>query len=557
MRALSALSVAVAAACVWAGAAEPAAAQRTLYTIGGTSIEGHLGHGLAALDDVDGDQVPDFAAAAPGRSVIVFSGVDGHVIRSHTAPSLHSLFGQSLASADVDGDGLRDLLVGAPGLLLVPFGFGGFTYASTPGQVYAYSGADGELLQVHDEPDGIDFEFGWAVSGIRDVDGDDHDDILVGAPANYFTINQAPGKAYLLSGRTGQLLQEWSGELVGDEFGCAVASLGDVDGDTISDVAIGARQGGYVGVYSGLTGARIAGFADPALPIGESVAGVGDVDADGVPDLLAGTGALAGEGVARVVSGATGKPLQEFFALHAGGFENGGFGAPVTPGGDIDGDGVNDVLIGSVHRAAVSVFSGRTGGHLNTLGSREIVPPGFTTFVGGCAVVIGDVNADGIHDIAMGEPFAADAGSAKGRIHVIAGGEWPWEDMAGGVAGSGAFVPPLRGIGTLAHGSFLELWTWPSELRRRLPAFGDGIVHGRVILGAVAGNKPFKGGVLVPSPDVHVPFAILGGFIDRLVNVEIPAGLPPGFSFYVQALYLDPGAPGRLAMSNALQATIP
>ncbi|MBI4719416.1 MAG: FG-GAP repeat protein [Planctomycetes bacterium] len=128
---------------------------------------------------------------------------------------------------------------------------------------------------------------------------DGFDDIVVGA---FFAGGETPyddnGRAYVFAGPDGAELWRWEGELFGSYFGFSVAGPGDVTGDGVPDVAVGAY--GYRGpagygsgrtyAFSGATGERVW-YADGEAALdtfGYAIAGVGDIDADGLADIVAG-----------------------------------------------------------------------------------------------------------------------------------------------------------------------------------------------------------------------------------------------------------------------------
>ena len=117
---------------------------------------------------------------------------------------------------------------------------GGSPYA---GAAYVFSGATGELLHEwlgDDDPSGD--EFGVAVDGAGDVDGDGHADLIVGA---LYAGESDVGAAYAFSGATGELLRVWimPDQSPGlDLFGASVGGAGDVNADGFDDVIIGAYK---------------------------------------------------------------------------------------------------------------------------------------------------------------------------------------------------------------------------------------------------------------------------------------------------------------------------
>jgi len=110
---------------------------------------------------------------------------------------------------------------------------------------------------------------------------------------------------------------------------------------------------------------------------------------------------------------------------------------------------------------------------------------------------------------------------------------------------AGAFSPTLTGSGSLAAGAGFQL------AFAGLPPF----TSGTLIVGVSLLNAPFKGGVLVPHPDLLLPIPTLGGSL--MLSQAMPPGLPPGTSIYLQLWTHDAGAPAGVCATNALQLTTP
>lgn len=151
-------------------------------------------------------------------------------VLSIRSPARRDLFGVANAGAgDLDGDGFDGLLIGAP---LAGQGL------KNHGAVYASSGATGaELLMVSGF--GQKSYFGRAVAGAGDVDGDGVPDLLA-AGWIHSELGVAYGRVYLLSGADGQVFRTITSFEVEDGFGYTVASMGDLTGDSVPEIAIAA-----------------------------------------------------------------------------------------------------------------------------------------------------------------------------------------------------------------------------------------------------------------------------------------------------------------------------
>jgi hypothetical protein len=121
-----------------------------------------------------------------------------------------------------------------------------------------------------------------------------------------------------------------------------------------------------------------------------------------------------------------------------------------------------------------------------------------------------------------------------------------WFDLGAGLPGT-AGAPVLTGDGALAGGDPISL-----VLTGALPNSSAAL-----IIGFSALDAPFKGGTLVPNPDLLILGLPTGPAGQLALNGVWPVGLPPGFSLYIQDWVVDSGGPAGLAASNALRAVTP
>lgn len=351
----------------------------------------NFGVSVAVAGDVDGDGFADLLVGAAGSDgsrgfAYVYPGsvsgisADRYLRLSDDRGAGDDWFGAAVAGAgDVDGDGFADLLIGASGASR-----GGTNW----GVAYVFHGGpegpDRARPRILRLGSASDYDhFGYAVTSAGDVDGDGYDDIAIGSPGVDLAGERAGtdrGAVFVFHGSADGVLGVVASRLEApvpvdhDRFGYAVAAAGDLDGDGRGDLIVGAPgadnlldDGGTVYVYRGDEGGlgetAAAVLHDPRTEVfdrfGTSVAGAGDIDGDGFADVLVGT---SGHQRGRLLvyhggrEGVLPRPAMTIRDPLGDGYNE--FAESVAGAGDINGDGLDDIVIGASGADNGGVFRG-------------------------------------------------------------------------------------------------------------------------------------------------------------------------------------------------------
>jgi hypothetical protein len=425
-------------------------------------------------------------------SVLDLTTINGSNGFTISSSGYYELAGSSVASAgDINGDGFADVIVGAPGKALgwytdyaayVIFGHG---HEDTPGAsristdylrpTEGFRIILAGALGGYEGPEG-----GFAVSSAGDFNGDGFGDLMVSAPSYSSAGAEEKGATYVVFGKAGGFTDvtlgttassDWiriDGAAADDYSGHSIAALGDINGDGFGDVLIGSPYADADGrwasgisyvVYGNASGANIdlASFdaSDGFRIIGEqfgaaghSVSAAGDVNGDGITDLIIGAPDNDVAGVYRTgstylvfgsnsggdVDLATLTPSQ---GVRLDGEEVSESGFSVASAGDINGDGLADLIIGAPDASpngreeagSAFVIFGKTSGWSNV--DLANLSPGDGFRIDGAAAgdnagysvsSAGDFNGDGFADLIIGAPYADSAGGTNpGSAYVIFG----------------------------------------------------------------------------------------------------------------------------------------
>lgn len=478
------------------------------FVLTGAVFNDNLGASLSAVGDINGDGFDDFAVTqnntgndTAAKIAVVFGkangipasfkadtldGTNGFAVKGATrAPELRDEFNAVSGPGDLNGDGIDDLVIG--------LGNSKVGTKSQAGQVFVVYGKNTTFAAEISLTD-IDGSNGFRIDGAEkflligealggkgrgDFNNDGKADLLIGSRTSGVTVvfGQAsnfthPFDLSTLDGSNGFVISKAAAN---DGSGNALAPAGDVNGDGIDDIIMGARQGAVGGTSSagaayvvfgsatpfpatfdpatldGTNGFAITGTDMAFSGTGTSVDGAGDFNGDGIDDVIIGTPGGAQPGRADVIFGSnSGFPatlsLNDVDASN--GFTLMGdrtgtqfvagdrLGNAVSGIGDVNGDGVSDVLVGAEgvgpfannQNGAAYVVFGASSGLPASLGATDLngnnglqLGGGNTGDTAGGSISSSDINNDGFSDIIIGARGQDGGAQSGGAAYVVFG----------------------------------------------------------------------------------------------------------------------------------------
>ncbi|MDY6786371.1 MAG: FG-GAP-like repeat-containing protein, partial [Cyanobacteriota bacterium] len=377
------------------------------------------------IGDINGDGLDDIIVGDPtadggvrGKTYVIYGDSSGSLATDVTNiptgagftivnGNSSNLLGWSVSSGDINGDGIDDVIIGDPGAnggngeVRVVFGQNSFS------PLVDLSNPLGVSVAIINDSSSSGSQLGASV-GTGDINGDDKDDIIIGAVG----ANSGAGKTYIVSGdaltspfdlntldgNNGFALEGASGS-PGELLGTRVSSIGDINGDSYDDFGVTAPSGSSTQRTYVVFGKP--SFSNPLQTI---------------PDIVNGNGTNG---------------------FYIDGLNNDDFQfEAISAAGDINGDGIDDFLIaepyadtnGLNNSGQVYVVYGRTDGFGSSLDLSSLEPNdgfavdlddlGVDDLTGLSVSDAGDVNGDGLNDFLIGAP---GANGGDGKVYVVLG----------------------------------------------------------------------------------------------------------------------------------------
>ncbi len=466
-----------------------------------------LGFSVSGIGNINGDEYEDILIGAPGCAALAFtvcksidpSGGDVSyvVYGSANLPSVIDLSildksmgftirggkgksnsGYSVSSAgDINADGYDDIIIGEPqdftvaGKAYVVFG----KNSKFPNDIELnnLTLSDGFTIYGFNAGD----KTGYSVSRAGNVNKDKYDDIIIGAPGNQ---TSSSGKSYIIFGNRTDYLHDIQlanltlsqgltiyGANKGDRSGWSVSGAGDINKDGYADVIIGAPKAySYKGVSYVIFGSNTLSDINLNEPIngfsitgkefygwsGFSVSNAGDVNNDKCSDVIIGAPyGKAREGISYVVFG-----CREFANIDLSDSANDRWisifgidtfdysGISVSTAGDVNGDKINDIIIGAPGSSYAGISYVIFGSEniqnikLEDLSEKiehdskgfAIIGADYNDKFGFSVSNAGDIDKDGYSDLVVGAPGGGSQGFHNGLSYIVYGDKMPKEDKS-------------------------------------------------------------------------------------------------------------------------------
>jgi hypothetical protein len=420
------------------------------WTAEGNQADAIFGYPVSTAGDVNGDGYSDVIVSAEnydndlqneGRIYVYHGSSSGLSVNANwvvEGNQSEAQFGNSVSTAgDVNGDGYSDIIIGA-----LTFDNG----ETDEGKIFIHYGSASGLSITPDwsfESNMPGAYLGWRVYTAGDVNGDGYSDIIAGAP--YYL---GSGRVYGFHGSSVGFSStpDWivDSDQTASEFGEAVSTAGDVNGDGYSDVIVGAclydnpedKEGKafvYHGSASGLSTSPAWTYESdqPGAEFGLWVSTAGDVNGDGYSDVISTAWYYDDEefdeGKAFLFHGSAAGLSAPISWTAEGDQSTGQFGISVSTAGDVNGDGYSDVIIGAncydngeTDEGRAYVYLGSSAGLLATPSWFAESDQAFSNF-GIRVSTAGDINGDGYSDVIVAAMTYHNGETDEGKVFAFYG----------------------------------------------------------------------------------------------------------------------------------------